>query len=89
MNCHYGRCDSTGPTEFHEVFEADGWTCQLCGQAIDRLAIAPHPRSVNLDTVFALPARRENSLALSLADELNRLVTGCLQLHHCLDGLVF
>jgi hypothetical protein len=37
-----------------EVFERDGWICQLCFESIDRTAKAPHPMSVSLDHVIPL-----------------------------------
>ena len=37
-----------------EIFERDGWLCQLCGLPIDRDAAWPHPMSVSLDHIVPL-----------------------------------
>ena len=35
-----------------EVFDRDAWTCQLCGDPIDRSARAPDPVSVSIDHII-------------------------------------
>lgn len=37
-----------------EVFERDGWICQLCKKPVDRKLKYPHPRSASLDHVIPL-----------------------------------
>ena len=37
-----------------EVFDRDGWMCQLCHEPIDRTAQAPHPLSASLDHVIPM-----------------------------------
>lgn len=48
-----------------EIFERDGWACQLCGDPIDRGAKAPEDLSVSLDHIVSLSNggahSRENS----------------------------
>ena len=39
-----------------EVFERDGWICQLCAEPVDRDLAHPHPQSPSLD--HALPLSR-------------------------------
>ena len=36
------------------ISERDGWTCHICGEPIDRRAIAPHPKSATMDHVVPL-----------------------------------
>lgn len=45
------------PTEFFqhaEVFERDGWICQLCTEPVDRMLAYPDPMSQSLDHVIPL-----------------------------------
>ncbi len=37
-----------------KVYQRDGWKCGLCGKAVDRRVMAPHPMSVSLDHVVPL-----------------------------------
>jgi 5-methylcytosine-specific restriction endonuclease McrA len=37
-----------------EIFERDGWACQLCGLPIDRDARKPDPLSVSLDHIVPI-----------------------------------
>lgn len=37
-----------------EVYERDQWTCQLCGEAVLRDEVVPHPQAPTLDHVIAL-----------------------------------
>lgn len=37
-----------------EIYERDGWICQLCGEPIDRAAYPPHPRSRNIDHIVPI-----------------------------------
>lgn len=37
-----------------EVFERDGWICQLCFEPVDRTKKMPHPKSVALDHVLPI-----------------------------------
>lgn len=32
-----------------EIFERDGWLCQICGEEVSRFVAWPHPRSASLD----------------------------------------
>lgn len=47
-----------------EIFERDGWLCQICGEEIDRNLVFPHPRSVSLDHIIPISRgglhRRDN-----------------------------
>ena len=36
---------------YEEIFERDGWICQICGKAVWRNAKWPHPKSVSLDHI--------------------------------------
>lgn len=36
------------------VYTRDSWMCQLCGLAIDRQAVSPHPLSASIDHVIPL-----------------------------------
>lgn len=48
-----------------EIFERDGWVCQLCGYRIDPSVKWPHPRSASLDHIVPVskhgPHTRENT----------------------------
>ncbi|MFI5992496.1 HNH endonuclease [Streptomyces sp. NPDC051362] len=37
-----------------EVYERDQWTCQLCGEAVLRYEVVPHPQAPTLDHIVAL-----------------------------------
>ena len=37
--------------ELREIFDRDGWQCQLCGQPVDREAKWPHPEFPTLDHI--------------------------------------
>ena len=47
-----------------EIFERDGWLCQICHEEIDQDLVFPHPRSVSLDHVIPIARgglhRRDN-----------------------------
>ena len=45
-----------------EVYERDGWTCGLCQEPIDRLAVKPHPMSPSIDHVIPISKGGEHSL---------------------------
>lgn len=49
--------------EPHEVFDRDGWICQICDQPIDTRARHPDPRSVSLDHIVPLSRGGEHSRA--------------------------
>ncbi|WP_425566396.1 HNH endonuclease [Nonomuraea roseoviolacea] len=46
-----------------EVFERDGWLCQLCGDPVDREADFPHPLYPTLDHIVPLSKGGEHSRA--------------------------
>ena len=37
-----------------KVYERDGWKCQLCGKALKRDAVVPHPKAPTLDHIIPL-----------------------------------
>jgi hypothetical protein len=37
-----------------DIFERDGWCCGLCGKAVNRGAVAPHPLSPTIDHIIPL-----------------------------------
>lgn len=37
-----------------DIYERDGWRCQLCGEDVDRDAVAPAPRSPSIDHIVPL-----------------------------------
>lgn len=39
-----------------DIFERDGWRCQLCGHKVRRTAKVPHPKAPVLDHVLPLAA---------------------------------
>jgi hypothetical protein len=45
------------------VHARDGWVCQLCGEEIDREAVAPAPWSPSIDHVMPLSRGGEHSMA--------------------------
>lgn len=45
------------------VLERDSWVCRLCGEGIDRDAIAPAPWSASIDHVIPLARGGEHSMA--------------------------
>lgn len=42
------------PVSRPEVYERDQWTCQLCGEAVLRDEVVPHPQAATLDHVVPL-----------------------------------
>jgi 5-methylcytosine-specific restriction endonuclease McrA len=42
------------PVNRAEVYERDQWTCQLCGEAVLRDKVVPHPQAPTLDHVVPL-----------------------------------
>jgi 5-methylcytosine-specific restriction endonuclease McrA len=34
-----------------EIYERDGWRCQICGGPVNRNAVCPHPLSPSLDHI--------------------------------------
>lgn len=46
-----------------EVYERDGWVCQICSEPVDRNAVWPHPKSVSLDHVIPLSRGGRHSRA--------------------------
>lgn len=43
-----------GPIRRSAIYERDGWTCQLCGQPVERKAQHPEPMSATLDHIIPL-----------------------------------
>lgn len=37
-----------------EIFERDGWKCQLCGERVDQRLAGPNPRSASIDHIVPL-----------------------------------
>lgn len=48
------RAAYVAPVSRRKVFERDGWRCGLCGKAVLRTAVAPHPRAPVIDHVIPL-----------------------------------
>jgi 5-methylcytosine-specific restriction endonuclease McrA len=46
-----------------QVFERDGWRCQLCCRPVDRAAAVPDPDAPTLDHVIPLSAGGEHTRA--------------------------
>lgn len=44
-----------------EIFERDGWICQICGKQVDRERAWPHPQSPSLDHIVPLAKGGEHS----------------------------
>ena len=42
------------PYATNYIFERDGWTCQICGQKINRRLKYPNPRSKSIDHIIPL-----------------------------------
>lgn len=42
------------PINAQRVMERDGWKCRICGKAIKRDAVAPHPLSASLDHIIPM-----------------------------------
>jgi 5-methylcytosine-specific restriction endonuclease McrA len=42
------------PVSRRRVFEHDDWTCQLCGEPVERDARVPHPLAPTIDHIVAL-----------------------------------
>lgn len=38
----------------HEIFERDGWICQLCSKRVPKTRVAPHPLSPTLDHIIPM-----------------------------------
>lgn len=36
------------------VFERDGWTCQVCGESVDKRTRVPHPKAATIDHIVPL-----------------------------------
>ena len=53
-----------------EIFERDGWICQLCTAPIDRELRWPHPMSASLDHIIPIARDGEHSRANSQASHL-------------------
>lgn len=47
---HYGG--NYEPVRPEEIFERDGWKCQICGKAIRRDTKCPHPLSASIDHII-------------------------------------
>jgi len=39
-----------------EIFERDGWRCQLCGGRLHRKRVVPHPKAPTIDHILPLSA---------------------------------
>ncbi len=39
---------------FHEIYDRDNGKCHVCGLAVDRQRVAPHPLAATLDHVWPL-----------------------------------
>jgi hypothetical protein len=50
------RSAFVAPVVRREVYERDGWRCQLCGRAVKRDADVPHPMAPTLDHIIPLAA---------------------------------
>jgi 5-methylcytosine-specific restriction endonuclease McrA len=48
------RSNRTEPVNRTKVFQRDRWRCQICGKAVRRAAIAPHPKAPVLDHIVPL-----------------------------------
>lgn len=46
-----------------EIFERDGWICQICQMPVDRGAKPPHPRSPSLDHIIPIARGGKHSRA--------------------------
>lgn len=44
-----------------EIFERDGWRCQMCDKRVDRRLRHPHPMSASLDHIVPIAAGGEHS----------------------------
>lgn len=53
-----------------EVFDRDGWSCAICGSAIDPELTYPAPRSVSLDHLIPLSVGGEHTRANTRAAHL-------------------
>jgi len=42
------------PTDRRATYERDGWICKLCGEPVDREAVAPHPLAPTIDHIVPL-----------------------------------
>lgn len=50
------RAAAGGPVRRWEIFERDGWRCQLCGRKVDRSKAPPHPKAPTLDHILPIDA---------------------------------
>lgn len=46
-----------------KVYERDGWCCRLCGEPVEREAVAPHPLAPTIDHIVPLALGGEHSYA--------------------------
>lgn len=44
------------PVFRRKIFDRDSWRCQLCGKAVNRKAVVPHPKAPVLDHIIPLAA---------------------------------
>lgn len=44
-----------------EIFDRDGWTCQICFEEIDRAVKCPHPRSGSMDHIIPISKGGEHT----------------------------
>lgn len=53
-----------------DIYERDNWVCQLCGDPIDRLGVAPEPLSRSIDHIVPIARGGEHSRANTQAAHL-------------------
>ncbi|WP_376767574.1 HNH endonuclease [Micromonospora profundi] len=62
--------------ERSEIFERDGWICQICWEPVDRQVTWPHPKSASLDHIIPIskggPHTRANVRLADLRCNLKR-----------------
>lgn len=65
QSAHYRRVRIENATaerfDPHEVYERDGWICQLCSQPVDQNLDYPDPLYPSLDHILPLAANGEHS----------------------------
>lgn len=54
-----------------EIYERDGWICQICMEPIDPSLKGPHPRSKSIDHIVPLARGGEHSRANTQAAHLS------------------